>query len=228
MKKFFCPKCGNETDNLYESLCESCYSSKFKKNIFRKKMNVSICNCGSVGHIENWKKDRSLEDFIDMLIKNDLKSQYMKKFSGFELSLEKEKYEEMFIVEAIVKKENIVIAKHIYRIHIRHRSCPECSSFKKGYYEAVLQLRGKKETLDLFYKIVEETMNSYTGDNSFAKIVAQKDNAIDMHLGTKNILNKLKKRISSKFNVEFKTTFAQYKIKDGKEIHRTTLLVREK
>ena len=81
MKKLFCPKCGNETDNLYESLCESCYSSKFKKNIFRKKMNVSICNCGSVGHIENWKKDRSLEDFIDMLIKNDLKSQYMKKFS---------------------------------------------------------------------------------------------------------------------------------------------------
>ena len=225
MKKF-CPKCGKETEELHESLCGDCYCQKFKNESYKKKMNVSVCKCGSLGYSQQWKKNIMLDDFIDSLVKKDLEATYKNK-TDYIFSFERKELQDTIIIKTEVEKSRMKIADYTYVFNIKSKMCPLCSSEKKGYYEAVLQLRGKKETLKDFRRIVDGAIDLYKGQNSFAKVVGQADKAVDFHLGTKKVLGRIKKEISSKYNVETKTSFSLYKIKDGKEITRTTLLIRE-
>ena len=222
----FCPKCGKQTQELHDSLCNDCCSQKFKKNVFKKKMNVSVCRCGAFGYNEQWKKNITMDDFVVSIIKKELKTIY-KNSNEYDFSFEKKEMQDIIIVCVNAEKNKIKIAEHNYRFNIKKRMCPLCASEKKGYYEAVLQLRACKKNLIDFVNIVDNIIASYEGKNSFAKIVGQKSNAVDMHLGTKKILDKIKKEISSKYEIETKISFSLYKVKDGKEIHRTTLLIRE-
>ena len=226
MKKF-CPNCGRETEKLYNSLCIHCCTEKFRGKKYIKKRNISFCNCGAVGLNNKWEKNISFDDFIVSIIKKELKTIY-KKCNEYNFSFFKKKKEDNVTVHINVEKNKIKITEYAYYFTIKNRMCSLCSSEKKGYYEAVLQLRARKKTLDEFIDVVNNIVNSYNGRNSFAKIIGKKSNAIDMHLGTKKILSKIKKKISEKYNIDTKTSFSLYKIKNGKEIYRTTLLIREK
>ncbi|RLG14437.1 MAG: hypothetical protein DRN66_01975 [Candidatus Nanohalarchaeota archaeon] len=226
MKKF-CPNCGKETLELHESLCRDCYAQKFKKNIFKKKMNISICKCTRLGYNQQWKKNITLDDFIKSIIEKELKAIY-KNYDEYGFSFDKKEMQDSIVVYVKAEKNKIKIAEYTYHFRIKNRMCPVCSSEKKGYYEAVLQLRADKNVLNDFVNIVDNIVASYKGQNSFAKIVGQKSNAVDMHLGTKKILDKIKKEISSKYKIETKASYSLYKVKDGREIYRTTLLIREK
>ena len=73
IKSRFCPECGKETDNLIESLCNSCYSNKPTVKLPKQK-NVLFCvKCEQVLNKGFWMKGmKSAEQILEERVKASL------------------------------------------------------------------------------------------------------------------------------------------------------------
>ena len=73
IKSRFCPECGNETDNLVESLCVSCYSNQPIVKLPKQK-NVLFCvKCEQVLNKGFWMKGlKSAEQILEERVQDSL------------------------------------------------------------------------------------------------------------------------------------------------------------
>ncbi|OYT35050.1 MAG: hypothetical protein B6U87_00995 [Candidatus Aenigmarchaeota archaeon ex4484_52] len=228
MKKF-CPKCGKITKTFYCSLCETCYSKKFKTNIHKICKNVFVCNCGNLTHGQLIKKNISLNKFIDFSIEKELKKIFKKKYNDYKyVYIQAEQKKEEINKCILVKQNKITIAKYNFRFLIKNKMCRTCLISKSGYYEAILQLRGSEKFTKDISSIIEKTTDSSNLENSFIKIKKQNKNLANIEIGTKKLFGKIKKQILLRYKPLIKMSYSLHKIDDGKKIYKTTILIKEK
>jgi nonsense-mediated mRNA decay protein 3 len=234
-----------------DNLCENCYKKENPLEI--KKLDilqVEICpECGTLrvmgNRVDTWKRDENLEEIIREVTRRaiieklevDTPLQY-----EFEDDIEESKIMN-YGVKEFTTKTSVFAKPHkdfsefeevfTTRLRMRRATCDECSKYKTGYYEAILQVRGedrkltKKEEEDI-EELIERMMKQYE-DARMAYILdldVDRD-GITATVSTKFLAESLAKEIkgvsAGKINVayEHKTTS-----RDGIDVFTNTYLVK--
>jgi len=216
MKKKFCPKCGKETSRLVEGLCNECFKKKFKLIEVPEKIKIIVCkNCGKINGID--PKKQSIRDIVRKKIKIHGKIE--------KISIKKSKeigkrthidIEATGSIGGVQKKE---CKKTI--VFIKEKLCDYCGKVRGGYYEAVVQLRS--ENNENITSAIENIDKIIKNNKGFLTKVEKRNNGIDAYITPKSLVNKIIKNIPHK---EMKRSYSLVTIKEGKDLYRTTVLLR--
>lgn len=216
MKKKFCPKCGKETDYLLNGLCENCFKEKFEFIEVPEKIKITICkNCGRINGID--PKKQSIKDVVRKKIK------IHGKIEKLSINETKKIGNKIYVDINAIKKIGNTRKKESKKtvILIKKRLCDYCGKVRGGYYEAVIQLRSEDNR-----KIINglENINKIIRNKKgFLTKIEKRSNGIDIYLTPKSLIDKIVKNIN---HIETKKSYSLVTIKEGKDLYRTTVLLR--
>ncbi|MFH0929584.1 MAG: NMD3-related protein [Candidatus Aenigmatarchaeota archaeon] len=207
----FCFVCGKKTNELVDGYCEDCYNDKFSLLKVPKELTVKMCTrCNMIKHRNRWmdiKVEDVLRDKIEVLgravdLKIDIDDNITIKAKGFLKDCKKS------------KKESYDI-----RLKINKIVCPTCSRASGGYYEAIIQLRGKtEEAMDFLVDQAVKEQKNYRAE--------QKGRCFDVYIMDKHFANSVANAMIKRFKARIKKSFRIVTKKEGKDIYRSVIVVR--
>jgi len=194
----FCPKCGRKGGGI----CLKCLLEENPVRIHKK--GIAVCGCGRIKHKNKWIKDLlemltpltvKIVEFPDGIEVEGVKITPKKIGKTVEWDAE---FNLSYNDEKIVK----TISLSAPRID---QTCQSCKMGSSGYYEAVLQIRGKPPPI---LPDINEVSN-----------VSESKNGVDFQLKSSSYAKQMaaKYRKSGFIVNESKKTFGQ---KDGLEVYR--------
>ena len=107
---------------------------------------------------------------------------------------------------------------HEIKLKVNKIVCPDCSRKFGDYYESILQLRGKPDAMMDF-------LSDKLADRNIYKVENVK-NGIDIYLDDSHVAENMSKLLKKRFNAKVKKSFRLVTRKQGKDIYRTTFVVR--
>ncbi|MBC7081746.1 MAG: hypothetical protein H5T44_05855 [Thermoplasmatales archaeon] len=208
----FCVECGKE-GKTYEGLCLDCY---LKKELIKipDEIKLTICsNCDAYKIKEKWLRGDFRKDIKEYIKKNIEASIF------FEIEMEENK----IICKGFFEGREILREKEI-KIKLKESLCDQCSLFRGGYYEAILQIRGADSEEEKF--IDEFVKKSVEEKKSFISKKERVKGGIDYYIGNKKVASNIAKELKEEFNAEHNLSSSLFGMKEGKRIYRDTHLIR--
>ena len=213
MLKKFCPKCGKETKTFVKGLCLDCYLEKLKiENKIPKEIVINQCPLCKDFILKN--RNLKFDEAVKYLIKDFLKKIPIK---DFEYKIEDNILHLIINLKVDHKIKNLEKA---VKLKIKKTYCKFCRLKISGYYEGIIQLRNLpenkiQEIINLIKKIEKKNRMAFISKEERLK------NGLNLYVGSKNVINILKK----KFEYKTKVSKKLYGIKNGKKVYRVTLLI---
>lgn len=207
----FCFLCGKNTEDLVEGYCEDCYNKEFNLIEVPEKMVFTVCSrCDHIKHRNKW------EDIeVGELLKDKVK------VLGRDVSIRIKKNDVLHIVAKGYLKgsKKIKEEEHVIALKPSKKVCIDCSRKSGGYFEATIQLRGKTtEAMDFIDdQIIRE-------NQTFR--VEKIKNGFDIYLADSSFADRLTNEIKKKFDARIKKNYKLVTRKKGKDIYRSSILVR--
>jgi len=202
----FCFICGKKTDNLEEGYCEDCYNKKFNLVEIPKEISITQCSkCRRIKQKNNWKdiEDEALIKSIIKVIGNEVK-----------VKIDDNK----ILVTGSLKGSKVKEEVHDLSIKVKKVLCDDCARKCGNYYESIIQLRGNitEEILDFVYKYIKETF--YRSENV--------KNGLNLYIGNENIASKIADGLKKSYKLKVKKSYKLYTKKEGRDVYRSTFLIR--
>ncbi|MCL4375513.1 60S ribosomal export protein NMD3 [Candidatus Marsarchaeota archaeon] len=207
----YCPTCNRSSQDFrfYGQFCEVCSIKKMEESLPKR---IEIKECRSC------LKIRSRHDFLPKNVES-LEQILKERFGGYDLEL-------LFADEskAVVKitehtPDGPLSVEKELELVIGKTTCENCARKAGGYYEAIIQLRGRQEKMD---KFIEKTKKFFESHNAFVAKVKEADNGFDIYLSDK----KLARSFISGMGLVPNTSYTLYGMKNGKRLYRNTYAVR--
>ncbi len=118
-------------------------------------------------------------------------------------------------------EERIVIVK------FNKVNCPDCSRSLGGYYESIIQLRGRITDSEIKFFVCETEKILAKDARAFYSVKEIKE-GIDIKLGSTSAANKLAELLKRRYKAEINKSYQLVSRKDGRDINRTIISVRFK
>jgi len=230
-----CPQCGQPSE---EGLCERCLLESAEILSCPSQVEITVCSvCGSISTEGHWQsEDVTLEDLI---------IEALHKAVGVHADLE----DPILSVDLSTRGETIYLADVTVsgnfrslkavescqvRVKIIRHSCDRCSRIAGKYFEGVVQVRGSNrvpekaelETArDMALSLADSTFKK--GD-TFAFIQDIKDvrGGMDVIVGSTTLGRQIAKALQQRFGGRITESRKLVGCKDGRDVYRTTFLVR--
>jgi len=204
-----CPRCGSSsgTKKFFGDFCEDCYLSKIDLTL-PERIEVQFCKICRKVRVAKWEGLN--KKVLENIVKKNAKGNYE---SFHVLSCGDNQYEAVFLVS---NGSDYFEVRRKFSLKMNNSTCEECSRETSGYYEAIVQIRGKN-TGKWSVRIVRELRR-----RTFVSKYIQLDEGIDLYVGSKKTVAevldflKLKPKISDQL----------YGVKDGRRVYRRTYCVR--
>lgn len=203
MKKF-CAKCGKIVDKLSYGFCKNCYKKELEQKL-PKIIEVAIC-----------EKCKMVIKGNDTQLPKVFFSKLAKKLDA-KLIAANEKLK--------IQKEGFEFSLPIKR---NYKLCRYCLLQKQGYYNAKIQIRFKANHQEIL-KLVEKKSQKERKRDKFAFITKiEKNNGLDIFIGSKSFAHKIALQIKRKYRVKMKISKKLITVKGGKRLYRDTIALVEK
>jgi len=116
-------------------------------------------------------------------------------------------------------------------LRVTYGVCNRCSRQSGNYFEAIIQFRGGKRSLtteELEYAVVhvQEKIEHSTAENAFISHIDEIHKGLDFYIGDKSIGKELARDLQHHFGSHYQESHSLAGRKDGKDIYRSTYLVR--
>ncbi len=204
----FCVACGKEAK--IGNLCEDCFTDK--KRIFSlEDFRFEICSsCGSFFD-KSWQYSRPVDEIIDLMI-----ARRMERLGKIRsVNVEKKRVGNTMLTTVtcignIPPASKIKTEKRTIRIKMINMKCDNCTKVLGGYYEAVIQLRGKDA------KKLAEKINS--------GVLKETKDGYDIKFVKKSDAKRIAKSLEKNYSVKKSFTFVTEK--KGKKLYRNYYAVR--
>jgi nonsense-mediated mRNA decay protein 3 len=139
-------------------------------------------------------------------VENVVKSKVKTKTPG-DLTFKGDKIEFEAEIDGVKIKEELPV-----KIKFIKRFCEECGRIKSGYYEGIIQIRN-----DQIEKIIDNLQK-----NTFISKIEKQKNGADVYTGS----TKQTKKTLRKMGLKFSESKKLYGMRKGRNLYRTTFLVR--
>ena len=199
-----------------------------------RKPEIKLCpSCNALFLKNRWQYGKDLAEHI----RNILKTQIAFNFKQISFKIENIKK----IIDKIGKKEKRIEAElsitalisdkkktehYFVPIRVIYEQCKNCSRYKSGYYEGVLQLRNRKN--DDFEKVVNDTIKRLEHKQEFISNTVELKDGMDLYFSSNKLLQNIGKKLYETYGGEHKTSQSLFKRdhQTGKSIYRVTVLLR--
>ena len=207
----FCFLCGKKTNDLIKGYCEDCYNKEFDLVIVPKEIKVTLCSkCERIRYRNQWME----AEFGDLL-KDKIK------IIGKNVGIKIKKNDVLHVtVKGYLKgSKKLKKEEHEIKLKIIKKTCFDCSRKSGGYYEAIVQLRGKTdEAMDFINDCIIRENQSFR--------LEKNKNGLDIYLADKNFADRVTHEVKKKFKARIQKNYKLVTRKKGKDIYRSTILVR--
>jgi len=207
--KYFCPKCGKEVNQLIKNLCRECFLESFTIKLPK----IILKKCKVCGKYYDKRFLGEKEEFIEIELKKILKNLDVKEVNYW--------LNNFLHLKLLFKVEDFQLEKEI-EVELKEEKgiCRYCSLRLSNYWEAILQIRGRKGEI---LKEIEEILKKEKHKLAFISRVVELKNGFDIYLGSKKIARKIAKKFEKE--AELKITRKFYGFKQGRRIYKDTILV---
>jgi len=196
-----CPKCGATEDekDFIGSFCIDCYISMNKPDLPAKIVIYRCKQCGAE-RFSAWGTP------VEEAIAHALKS---KVFGTPEITIED---------DYVIARYDKIDMEFKIPLKIKETTCNTCSQKSSGYYEAIIQLRGKYAHDHTFAQKIIGQLERIT----FIPKVEELKEGLDIYVGNKQAVA----IILTALGIKALTSNKIGGMKNGKNVYRTTFLVR--
>ena len=234
----FCPGCGkteSKNQQLVNGLCRTCFLKKNPILKQYKEMRIIICpNCRSYLHKNKWHpmlssdQEINLKKVISEIIPEKLKLQKDSKINSIGVIVGK-------MDKIIPKKMNIQLiingtindmksnGEYSLEIIKEESLCNLCKKKNSSYFEAIIQIRPKNEKM---LRMIKDFL-----DKENRTIISKEEDrkfGYDLYLTDKRVLSRIISEVKKIFKIDLVISSTLYGRKDGREVYRTTALLRLK
>ncbi|MHA1916949.1 MAG: NMD3-related protein [Candidatus Ranarchaeia archaeon] len=253
----FCAECGITNVDFVENLCYKCF---FKNNIpfkIKKLPETRICvSCYAIYEDRKWnnpnKKD--LKEILWKAVYNSIKKAIKLEQPWKTSKLQEDLFSEIkpqtpdidtldnyktnkipVVIEISWEPSSgslpIKYEKHVYA-NITKSICTKCSQIKRGYNEAILQIRitkysGKKELQKIVDFVINEVKQFIKHDSkAVVTEVNPEKNGVDLSLNNKASAKTIALYLKRKYDGQNKTSFKQVTFKNGVHLKRLVISVK--
>ncbi|MBU4300898.1 60S ribosomal export protein NMD3 [archaeon] len=225
----FCPSCGTITDELFEGFCRKCFLENVELIQAAKRIQFCICyDCGRARLNKFWQSFGSKNELVRNMV-----TRHSRALRGAELDI---RYDDFTIkgktevpvtltAEYESNSKKITKSKEMLLV-ILPEICPDCSRLRGGYYEGIMQLRGKNQ--EKMQAHIEKAFSKFdkSESNAFISKIERLSEGIDIYIGSRTAGLKVSSEIRKIYNVDCTITNKIHGMRQGKEIRRTTILLR--
>ena len=212
-----CFVCGKRPA-VIDSWCSEDWNAKHQLVNLPERFDITACSRCNRAKISGRWHPWDLESFLLS------KAKVSGKLTEFKITERNKKFvvTATGIVDRGVKPKT---EEHAIVIKFTRFTCPDCSRFSGGYYEAIIQLRGKIPASAIKFFEREATKIQDRNSKSFWSVTELKE-GWDVKMGHISAANKLADIIKHEYNAELTKSFQLVGRKDGVDIHRTIIAIR--
>ncbi len=231
----YCIECGKE-EKLYENLCKNCFlnlKTFFKVPKVIKLTLCTLCNARLKG--KHWEEVSSDDEGIEKTVKENIWTKPGIQIQKISMKLDQTKTN---IVKAKIdidaQCDDLNIKKKLEsEIKINYITCSRCSRISGSYFEAIIQVRATNRNLDdeeiiRTEEIVHSSfLNSDRGsENAFLTKIEYLHGGVDFYLGSSKFARQITKKFITEFAGKSKESSTLVGRKDGRDMYRSTFIVR--
>ncbi len=228
----FCVECG-VTVKTFQGLCSKCFAER--RRLIEPPETIDVIRCSGCDRLrvgKSWVKS-DVNDVILQLLEQKVPTSKEVTFRTFTFETKEEDERNLLLtVKAVLRVEDFeVLDSFASRLRIHGGMCPSCGKRAGFYYEAILQVRadGRNPSSDEEQEIIrfveERVGRTGTGD-AFVTKVEPVRGGIDFYLSSHDLGKNLAKEIKAMHGGTVSVSPRLYGQMDGKEVYRTTHLVR--
>ena len=224
----FCPQCGKNTDELFDSLCKKCYIKR--TSLIGADLRVSISMCKICGSYFKGKERTSIEKAVEDYVKKEINKKYgcEVEIDGLSITLNEDKNRAnvLLVAKAEIKGEEIA-EKAELEVNFKKETCTVCSRMAGGYFAGIVQIRaaGRFPT-DEEIAIAEKIAYSSLGEADFVSKEVRLKEGLDIYVSSIECGRRISKRIVKKFGGSSSESQKLYGRKDGRNVYRVSFSVR--
>jgi nonsense-mediated mRNA decay protein 3 len=231
-KKIHCPKCGKIVNQVYNGLCNVCYTQTADLFDLDKK-EIKICStCNNLFEGSKVIKNKSYQESFNQIIKQRINPN--KKLKKFNAVVDSDYLNNKVIlsninIKALSDAGIEINDDYSFEIKIREITCEQCSKKNTEYFEAILQIRNKndniiKEVLSELDLILEDEKKR----SVFATKLLELKNGVDIYITSQKHVKEIGRRLYDIFGGEIKINeqlFSRNHL-TSKNLYRINLLLR--
>ncbi|MFT4892313.1 MAG: nonsense-mediated mRNA decay protein 3 [Candidatus Nanohaloarchaea archaeon] len=219
----FCPRCGEETDELYgeeKKLCAECYPDKNQLLSIPDVVEIDICStCGRMRKSGEWIEEYTLEEQLGARFKE---------FAEEDVDMELQYWEEddkMFVRVHAFKDE--MKDEYDTELRIKKHQCETCSQFHGGFYKVKMQLRGDEDLERISNNMAEKAAEVTNEDRgSFLSNIEKNSHGFDFYLSTEKIAGEILSMLKAQHDPDVKRSYELITEEDGQKVYRNVISVR--
>jgi nonsense-mediated mRNA decay protein 3 len=229
----FCVECG-ATVKTIQGLCPNCFLKRHELIEPPATMDVVKCvQCSKLQVGKAWV-ETDIEGAILRLLEKNVRIAREVTFRTFTFDVRQEDERNLMVtVKAVLRVDDLDLVKDFRtRFRVHGGACPTCGRKAGFYYEAILQIRADERRLS-----DEEIEEAVGFTERFVERAASKGEAfiskmepvkggVDIYLSSHSLGRNIAKGIRAKYGGTVGVSPKLFGLKDGKEIYRTTHLVR--
>jgi len=227
----FCPKCGKQTDELFDSLCEDCFREGVRL-LESEHLEVSLSMCAHCGGYLKGKERTTIEAVVEDSVRKEVRKKFgfgcAVRITGLRTELdEKERKARVFLtakaeINGLEIEEGAEVA-----VSLKRETCERCSRIAGGYYAGIVQIRaeGRIPTDDELAMAEEIAYLSLDEEDFVSKVQILKE-GLDIYVSSMEYGRRISRGLVKKLGGGFSESRKLYGRKDGREIYRVSFSVR--
>ncbi len=227
----FCPKCGRQTDEFFDSVCKDCFREGITL-LEPRDLEVSLSVCPLCGCYFKGKEQTTIEAVAEDSVRKALR----RKFGSdcpveiLDLNTEFKEGERRARVVLAVKAEINgvdIVERGEGAVILNRETCERCSRIAGGYYAGIVQIRadGRVPT-DEELRRAEDIAYASLGESDFVSKEQLLKEGLDIYVSSMEFGRRISREIVKKLGGSFSESQKLYGRKDGRDIYRVTFLIR--
>jgi len=229
----FCVECG-ATVKTIQGLCPNCFLKHHE--LIEPPASIDVVKCTQCSKLQVGKAwvATDIEGAVLRLLEKNVRTAREVTFRTFTFDIRQEDERNLMVsVKAVLKVDDIDLVKDFRtRLRVHGGSCPTCGRKAGFYYEAILQIRAddrrlSDEEIDEAVGFAERLVDraASKGEAFISKIEPVKG-GVDLYLSSHDLGRNIAKEFRAKYGGTVGVSPKLFGLKDGREIYRTTHLIR--
>jgi nonsense-mediated mRNA decay protein 3 len=227
----FCPKCGKQTDEFFDSMCKDCFRQGITL-LAPESLELSVSVCPHCGGFFKGKERTSIEPAVETAVRKAIRKKYGPEtpveIAGLSLELAENKRSAHVSIAVKARVKSVEVEEEVDTgIRLKRAICERCSRIAGGYYAAIVQIRAEvRIPTDDELSIAENIAYSALGESDFVSKEQMLKEGLDIYVSSAEYGRRISRTVVKELGGSFSESKKLYGRKDGREIYRLTFLVR--
>jgi nonsense-mediated mRNA decay protein 3 len=227
----FCPKCGKQTEEFFDSLCEDCFRDRITL-LEPEHLEVSLSVCTHCGGYFKGKEQTSIEAVVEEFVKKEIRKKHGYGcgvlITGLRTEIGGEERRPHVFLTAKAEINGLEIEKNVeVAVSLKRETCERCSRIAGGYYAGIVQVRAEERIpTDKELAQAEEIAYLSLDEEDFVSKVQMLKEGLDIYVSSMECGRRISRGIVKKLGGGFSESRKLFGRKDGREIYRVSFSVR--